>query len=61
MCVFSTVRILIKYDTFDLLLLQKWLLNEPDAELTNLKSADICEDSRLDAFDMCAMRKMLPY
>ncbi|WP_175541963.1 hypothetical protein [Ruminococcus sp. XPD3002] len=52
---------MIKFDTFDLLLLQKWLLNESDAELTNLKSADICEDGRLDVFDMCAMRKMLPY
>ncbi len=49
------------FDTADLVLFQKWLLNVPDAELTNLKSADICEDSRLDVFDMCAMRKMLPY
>lgn len=49
------------FDTADLVLFQRWLLNEPDAELTNRKSADICEDGRLDVFDMCAMRKMLPY
>ncbi|HPY84909.1 MAG TPA: dockerin type I domain-containing protein [Ruminococcus flavefaciens] len=49
------------FDTADLVLFQRWLLNDPDVELTNLKSADICDDGRLDVFDMCAMRKMLPY
>ena len=40
-------------------LLQKWLLAVPDAELKDWKAADFCEDNRLDVFDLCLMRKQL--
>lgn len=40
-------------------MLQKWLLSEPDVELADWKAADLCEDDRLDAFDMIEMRKLL--
>ena len=43
----------------DLLLFQKWLLAVPDAELTNWQNADLCKDGRLDAYDLCLMRKAL--
>ncbi|MDE6036317.1 MAG: RICIN domain-containing protein [Ruminococcus sp.] len=43
----------------DAVLLQKWLLSESDSELINWKSADLCEDGRLDAFDMVEMRKLI--
>ena len=43
----------------DAVLLQKWLLAEPDVELANWKAADLCEDGRLDVFDLCLMKRML--
>ena len=43
----------------DLVLLQKWLLAAPDAELANWQAGDLREDNRLDAFDLCLMRRML--
>ena len=43
----------------DAVLLQKWLLAEPDTELVNWKAADLCEDDRLDVFDLCLMKRML--
>lgn len=48
-----------KFDIDDLEMLQKWLLSEPDVELADWKAADLCEDDRLDAFDMIEMRKLL--
>ena len=43
----------------DAVLLQKWLLGAPDAQLSNWQSADICCDGKLDVFDLCFMKKML--
>ena len=43
----------------DLVLLQRWLLAAPDAELANWQAGDLCEDNRLDVFDLCLMRRML--
>ena len=43
----------------DVVLLQKWLLAVPDTHLENWKAADICEDNRLDVFDLCLMRRLL--
>lgn len=43
----------------DLVLLQKWLLAVDDTQLKNPQSADICEDDRLDVFDLCMMREEL--
>lgn len=48
-----------EFSISDLILLQKWLLNEPDITLKNPKAADFCNDGVLNAFDMCAMRKAL--
>ncbi|MBQ6181276.1 MAG: family 16 glycosylhydrolase [Ruminococcus sp.] len=48
-----------RFNTADLLLLQKWLLSVPGTELKSWKAADLCEDGRLDGFDLCAMREEL--
>lgn len=48
-----------EFNITDVVLLQKWLLAEPDATLADWKSADLCEDGRLDAFDLCMMRRLL--
>ena len=47
------------FNVSDLVLLQKWLLAKPDAELNNWQAGDLCEDDRLDVFDLCMMRKKL--
>lgn len=38
--------------------LQRWLLAVPNFELKNWKAADLCEDDRLDVFDLCILRQM---
>ena len=43
----------------DVVMLQKWLLAVPDTHLENWKAADLCEDNRLDVFDLCLMRRLL--
>ncbi len=43
----------------DLVLLQKWLLAVPDAQLKSTQSADLCRDNRLDVFDLCVIREQL--
>jgi len=43
----------------DLVLLQKWLLAVPGTKLADWKAADLCNDDRLDVFDLCLMRKAL--
>lgn len=48
-----------KLTVADVVLLQKWILAEPYVKLANWKVADLCEDDRLDAFDMIEMRKLL--
>ncbi len=48
-----------KFDTDDIEMLQKWLLAEPNTKLANWKAADLCEDDKLDIFDMIEMRKLL--
>ena len=40
----------------DLVLLEKWLLGSPNANLRFWKNADLCDDGRLDTFDLCKMR-----
>lgn len=47
------------FNVADLVLLQKWLLAVPDTVLDDWSAGDLCEDNRLDAFDLCAMRKLL--
>ena len=48
-----------EFTVSDVVLLQKWLLADPDVKLANWKAADLCEDDRLDVFDLCLMKRML--
>ena len=43
----------------DAILLQKWLLAVPDAELTDWKAADLCEDNIINEFDLHLLKRML--
>ncbi|MCR4643960.1 MAG: DEAD/DEAH box helicase [Oscillospiraceae bacterium] len=43
----------------DVILLQKWLLAVPNTHLPSWKLADVCEDGRLDVFDLCLLKRML--
>ena len=47
------------FNTSDVILLQKWLLDVPDTYLADWKAADMCEDYRLDVFDLCLMKRTL--
>lgn len=47
------------FSVSDLVFMQRWLLAAPDAELKNRQAGDLCEDGRLDMFDLCVMRKKL--
>ena len=48
-----------KFSIADVVLLQKWLISAPDTELADWKAADLCEDDKLDVFDLCLMKKEL--
>lgn len=43
----------------DLVMMQKWLLNTPDAKLNFWKAGDLCQDNVIDVFDLVLMRKEL--
>ncbi len=43
----------------DVVALQKWLLAVPDVTLADWKAGDLCEDDRLDVFDLCLMKREL--
>ena len=43
----------------DVVLLQKWLLAVPNTSLPNWKAADLCEDDKLNVFDLCMMKRAL--
>ena len=45
----------------DVVLLQRWLLAVPDTHLANWKTADFCEDNKLDVFDLTLMKRTLIY
>jgi len=47
------------FNIADVAALQKWLLAVPDTHLANWKAADLCEDDRLDVFDLCLMKREL--
>lgn len=47
------------FNVSDLVLMQRWLLAAPDAELANWQAGDLCKDNRLDVFDLCLMRRLL--
>lgn len=48
-----------KFNVADVVALQKWLLAVPDTKLADWKAADLCSDNRLDAFDLCMMKREL--
>lgn len=48
-----------KLNVSDLVMIQKWILKMPYAEIVNWKAGDLCEDDRLDSFDLCFMRREL--
>ena len=48
-----------EFSISDVVLLQKWLLSVPDTDLVDWKAADLCEDDKIDVFDLCLMRKAL--
>lgn len=49
------------FNIADIVMLQKWLLAVPDTKLTDWKAGDLCEDNRLDVFDLCLMKRELIY
>ncbi len=48
-----------EFSIADVVLLQKWLLAVPDTKLADWKAADLCEDNKLNVFDMCLMCRKL--
>lgn len=48
-----------EFSISDVVTLQKWLLNVPDTELIDYKAVDLCEDGKLDVFDLCMMKNLL--
>ena len=47
------------FNVSDVVLLQKWLLAVSNTHLKYWKSGDLCEDDRLDVFDLCLMKRKL--
>lgn len=47
------------FSVADIVILQKWLLNMPDAKLANWKAGDLCEDGVLNVLDLCMMKHEL--
>ncbi|MDE6519611.1 MAG: dockerin type I repeat-containing protein [Ruminococcus sp.] len=47
------------FNISDVVLLQKWLLAVPDTHLANWQAANLCEDDKLDVFDLCLMKRKL--
>ena len=50
-----------EFNVSDAVLLQKWLSGDKNTKLADWKAADLCEDNRLDVFDLCLMRRKLIY
>lgn len=46
-------------DIEDVIMLQQWLLAVPDATLTDWRAGDLCQDERIDVFDLCLLKRML--
>ena len=47
------------FDVSDVIVLQKWMLSEPDAELKNQKAADFDANGELDIYDLGLMKRAL--
>ncbi len=48
-----------KFTVADVVMLQKWLICSPDVALRDWQTGDLCEDGRIDAFDLCIMKREL--
>lgn len=48
-----------EFNITDAVVLQKWILAIPDTTLADWKAGDLCEDNRINVFDMAVMKKML--
>ncbi len=48
-----------KFSIADVVIMQKWILNVPDTIIVNWKAGDLCEDDRIDSFDLCLMKNIL--
>ncbi len=48
-----------KLSAVDVIALQKWLLAVPDAVLADWQAGDLCEDQKLNAFDLGLMKREL--
>ncbi len=47
------------FSVADIVLLQKWLLAVPEAHLADWKAGDVCEDEKLDVFDLAMMKRLI--
>ena len=47
------------FNVADAVALQKWLLGVPDITLADWKAGNVCNDNRLDVFDLCLMKREL--
>lgn len=48
-----------EFTVADVVLLQRWLLGVPNTKLADWKAGDLCDDDRLDVFDLCLMKREL--
>ena len=48
-----------KFDVADIVTFQKWLLDDSNVKLVNWKTADFCEDDKLNVIDLCIMKQKL--
>lgn len=48
-----------EFNISDVVLMQKWLLALPDTALADWKAADLCNDDKLNVFDLCLMKREL--
>lgn len=48
-----------EFNVADAVMLHKWLLAVPNVRLANWKNGDLCEDNRIDVFDLCLMKRVL--
>jgi len=48
-----------KFNIADAVVMQKWLIQTPEAELADWTAGDIYEDKKIDVFDLCLIKKEL--
>ena len=48
-----------QFEISDIVLLQEWILAVPNVYLANPEAGDVCQDNKLDVFDVCMLKQML--